>query len=379
MLDNMGNMKNSRKGFIVPLVIVIIALLAIGGGAYVYTHNKSADTTSVSTETSNQTMTTVQNNSNITSTPGQTAVKTNTTSSSSNTVSDKATNSSLKTYTNSQFGFSVKYPQTVSLKTNGKFDGDQSANLANTNSDTNRVNFIALFTLPQSQYKGVDTANIFLTVNSSKCITSDATKIMKNGMTFWTTDLTNAGVGHFYDGGIYSTEKNNICYSIGWYEDGLSPYAYYGEDQQVEAVKAVKLLQEYTANHKSIFQQMLSSFEFAATSNLTSAQIYQEVSSQLGLPSKLEYFRIWGQDRVQYNFGPGTNFAYKLDGKWHLVGKGNSQSGELCSDLSSVPAQYNPGCYNETTKQSKYITTNPDGTGTSVNYPPSQMISYIGQ
>jgi hypothetical protein len=76
------------------------------------------------------------------------------------------------------------------------------------------------------------------------------------------------------------------------------------------------------------------------STNLTPAQIYQEVSSQLGLPSKVVYFRIWGQDRVQYNYGPGTNFAYKLDGKWHLVGKGNRQDGEPCSDLSSVPAQY---------------------------------------
>ncbi len=34
-------MKNNHQGFIVPLLIIIIAVLAIGGGAYVYTKNKS--------------------------------------------------------------------------------------------------------------------------------------------------------------------------------------------------------------------------------------------------------------------------------------------------------------------------------------------------
>ncbi len=33
-------MKNLQKGYIIPLVIIVIALLAIGGGAYVYSQNK---------------------------------------------------------------------------------------------------------------------------------------------------------------------------------------------------------------------------------------------------------------------------------------------------------------------------------------------------
>lgn len=49
---------NAKRGFIVPLVIVIIALLAIGGGAYVYTHNKSANTdTAVNSNTQSSTVT----------------------------------------------------------------------------------------------------------------------------------------------------------------------------------------------------------------------------------------------------------------------------------------------------------------------------------
>jgi len=34
------NMKNSKKGFIVPVLLVIIALLVVGGGVYVYENKK---------------------------------------------------------------------------------------------------------------------------------------------------------------------------------------------------------------------------------------------------------------------------------------------------------------------------------------------------
>ncbi len=36
-------MKNYKKGFVIPLVIAIVALLGIGGGTYVYVNNKSAE------------------------------------------------------------------------------------------------------------------------------------------------------------------------------------------------------------------------------------------------------------------------------------------------------------------------------------------------
>jgi hypothetical protein len=40
-------MKNNQKGFIIPLVITIIALLAIGAGAYVHFRNNSPTTSSM--------------------------------------------------------------------------------------------------------------------------------------------------------------------------------------------------------------------------------------------------------------------------------------------------------------------------------------------
>ncbi len=54
---------------------------------------------------------------------------------------------------------------------------------------------------------------------------------------------------------------------------------------------------------------------------------------------------------------------------------GNSESGELCSDLTNVPDKYKPSCDDLTTNQVKYS----DSSGQSVNFPSSQMFSYIGQ
>ena len=116
---------------------------------------------------------------------------------------------------------------------------------------------------------------------------------------------------------------------------------------------------------------------FEAGANLTSDQIFQEVSAWQGFHSKLSYFRIFGQDRVQFSLAVngGTNFAYKIGGKWYLAGKGGHQDLANCSEYSSVPTQYNPGCIDTATGQAKYI----DSNGQSVNYPPSQMVSYIGE
>ena len=50
-------MKNSQKGFIAPLLLVLIAVLLIGGGAYVYTRNKSNNQSMVAGQTTQATST----------------------------------------------------------------------------------------------------------------------------------------------------------------------------------------------------------------------------------------------------------------------------------------------------------------------------------
>lgn len=72
-------MKNLQKGFIVPLILAIIAILIVGGGAYVYLNKK--------------------------------------------------TQIFWKTYTSEKYGFEFKYPQNLSIITEstgeGNYDGDR--------------------------------------------------------------------------------------------------------------------------------------------------------------------------------------------------------------------------------------------------------------
>jgi hypothetical protein len=111
-------------------------------------------------------------------------------------------------------------------------------------------------------------------------------------------------------------------------------------------------------------------------SDLTTDQIFQESSSQLGFTrDEVIYFRIFGPDKIQYSLGSGTSFAYKMNGVWNLVGAGYAHDIAFCSEITSVPEQYNPGCYDQLSKQTKYIGEN----GESINYPYSSAVSYIGE
>jgi hypothetical protein len=75
-------MKNYQKGFVVPLLISIIAILIIGGGVYIYSNKKVENNTPVVV------------NSNLPAQSNQTST----------------TTSDWKTYTNTTYGYSIKYP-----------------------------------------------------------------------------------------------------------------------------------------------------------------------------------------------------------------------------------------------------------------------------
>ncbi|GEM_PF-5675366 len=85
-------MKNSQKGFVVPLLIAIIAVLVIGGGVYVYENNKTKAPV-VDTATQQQDQSQQQINSQS-PTPA--------------TQSNQAF--SWKTYSNPEHQFSIQYP-----------------------------------------------------------------------------------------------------------------------------------------------------------------------------------------------------------------------------------------------------------------------------
>lgn len=69
----MKTMKNSQKGFIVPLLLVIIVALVVGGGVYIYENKKTEAPVVVDTETESSNKNTQQTN---TKTPNQTPTPT---------------------------------------------------------------------------------------------------------------------------------------------------------------------------------------------------------------------------------------------------------------------------------------------------------------
>jgi hypothetical protein len=54
-------MKNSQKGFAIPIIIAVVALLMVGGGAYIYTNNKVEAPANIVDITSNVSTTTPDN------------------------------------------------------------------------------------------------------------------------------------------------------------------------------------------------------------------------------------------------------------------------------------------------------------------------------
>lgn len=112
------------------------------------------------------------------------------------------------------------------------------------------------------------------------------------------------------------------------------------------------------------------------TAPLTSEQIFNEATRQLKLDTKkLTSFRIYGQDRIQFGFGSGTNFAYKVNGIWKQSGHSNAQSLELCSNISEVPVQFRQPCSetNSNSSPTHYL----EADRTSTNYPPSEAVFYV--
>lgn len=109
--------------------------------------------------------------------------------------------------------------------------------------------------------------------------------------------------------------------------------------------------------------------------DLTNDQLFQEVSSQLNLSrDSLRYFRIFAQDKVSFNDGSGSNFAYKQDGVWKKTSPTGRMDIALCADYADVPENYRPMCLNGS---SEILYS--EGSSSSVNYPGSLMTSYIGQ
>src|SRR3989344_9463411 len=97
-------MKNSQKGFIVQLIILIMAIVIVGAGVYLYSQNKGVE---VNEEVSMNSTSTEVN--------------------------------SWKTYENKQFNYEVKYPTEWSLDASrANPTGDTYVSVASINKDDHR-------------------------------------------------------------------------------------------------------------------------------------------------------------------------------------------------------------------------------------------------
>ncbi len=109
-------MKNSQKGFIVPLIIAIVAITLIAGGSYIYVRKHSAGGTTA-VQPSNVSATTTA--SSTTADPF--AIATSSSLDVGVAVNKgpvqliSTTTANLTRYTNTDFGFSIDYPKAWSV------------------------------------------------------------------------------------------------------------------------------------------------------------------------------------------------------------------------------------------------------------------------
>ena len=376
-------MKNSQKGFVVPLLIAIIALLAIGSGVYYYSKNKQTAGSGKQSSITNVVATAIG------SVDGSPLTIT--------WESSNVEKVNIDLYDN-QLGKIVR-SIVKNINSPGKYvweiediaawrdyDGPYKVIVSSaTNSSIKAESSLVTLGSPcspdvcgnpntvqnTSNYKSGSIQGVYKKTNSWIDVAElTGNKISVKGQASWegsgaSSGQINSGV---IDGvvtlngnkGVYS--QNGCEINLAFVQSGLT-----AKDNNQCGGLNVSFTGEYIR-----FQDSPSINK--TNQNLTPAQIFQEVSVWQGFHNKLSYFRIFGQDKVQFSFGNGTNFAYKTGNKWYLAGKGNRQDIGGCSEYVTVPEQYNPGCIDAVTGKSKYINSN----GQSVNYPLSQMVSYIG-
>lgn len=110
-------MKDLQKGFIVPVLLVIIAIFVVGGGVYIYENKKTEAPAVVNTETQQPTQ--VQQTNTQTpsvSNPTTNQTPTNNPVQQTNPPATKISVAGMKQYTDSNFGFSFWYPSSWTVQ-----------------------------------------------------------------------------------------------------------------------------------------------------------------------------------------------------------------------------------------------------------------------
>jgi hypothetical protein len=175
-------MKQTQRGFIVPLVIIIIAALAVGGGVY-YSKNKNKSASAIpEVETVAASNEVVKDNTAANTTPS----------------------SEWEVYTNNTFKFSIKYPSTWLVEYTVSASAMQKVTFSDPKSSSNKWSI----NINKESYKSKDKLleQMSTLFKSEKPVVStisinglQATKMEIAGTNVHTIHVVTSGSGSVYD------------------------------------------------------------------------------------------------------------------------------------------------------------------------------------
>lgn len=225
-------MKNVNKGFLLPLVLVLIGIIVLGGGVY-YSIKVSSPTPEETPGTNNSTTTPDTNTEEDTNIPEDT----------SNTVS-------LKTYTNTTNGFEVKYPEELAVSEVSSYQVLKAGtSFVFPTSYRQGTNFLQGRVHIETQtMNGSCSPSLFIGEGGKEAKVLPS--ILKNNMVFTGASSAEGAAGSTYTQTVYSTGANGKCYGIILYTQVGNLGAYGPETKAYDAVKI-----------DAVFQGMISTFK----------------------------------------------------------------------------------------------------------------------
>ena len=266
-------MKNLQKGFVVPLLIAIIAVLVVGGGVYVYNNNKKAEIQDLPADTEIQTTNQVQQQTNTKTPPANT--QTNNLNSQSETLN-------WKIY--SGVNFSFKYPP------------DWYMNISSPGS-INITNYDPSFYETHGSDAPLSKENIAIHISTFTNLSANETIeswVNKLGLSDKRNILVD-GVKALRGKIIYTGQEESGYYKKGESSGDYVIFIYNGKGYQI-------VYSPYGSKLVSTFEQILSTFKFTLPSAVSGWQTY--TSTQYGFSVQ---YPVGSQINDEGSDGEGSN------------------------------------------------------------------------
>jgi hypothetical protein len=329
-------MKNFQKGFVVPLLLVLVALLIIGGGVYLYTQKNQLSSVAL-----NEVATTTAQTGVINPVPAQTQ----------SSITPPVNSTQLKTiYTNNQYSFSIGYQSGVAIKdysTSGitpQFNPSISfEDYANSSPDTTGMtSTIVDIPIVGIGDSTVGSASGDLTVSRSinAADTVDCTsstlgqnegRVSINGIIFIRFNSGSASAGQDENDENYRTLQNGACWDI-----DLITNSFRGDG----SISSDNLLATYSSQIESELDADFQTFKFI-NSSTSSAQT--ELISTINPSSTLSQMVVAGDTGVTL----GIENLQVLNGPVSVstitLGVYTGSASTISSDVSSVYIYNNSG------------------------------------